>query len=107
CYGKNAHVACETAFGECCGKHRTDNDDGRDGIGDCHERRMQRGSDIPHDVESDIDRQHENDDVDKGGIDSFHQALLNTLPSLHIRQAVTISSSCWMANCPSGPAMSF
>src|SRR5690606_29888030 len=100
-------VAGQAALSQGGGQHGAYDDNGRDGVGDGHERRVQRRRDVPDDMKADVDGQHENNDVDQGWTYGFHQALLSTLPSLQTMQATMISSSSWMASSPSLLAISF
>src|SRR5690606_29044935 len=96
-----ANIAGKAAFSERGREHGTDDDDGGNGVGHGHERRMKRRGHVPDHVETHVDGQYENDEVDEGGTDRFHQALLKTLPSMQTRQAAMISSSCCMTSRPS------
>ena len=62
------------AFGQRGGQHGADDDDRGNGIGDRHQRRMQGRCDGPDHVVTDVDRQHEDDQVDDGVTD-FHIVL--------------------------------
>jgi len=71
-HGEHAHVLGERTLGQAGGEHGAHDDDGRDRVGDRHERGMQGRGDVPHDVEAHVDGQHEDDDVDECRIDGFH-----------------------------------
>jgi hypothetical protein len=58
---------------EAGGKHRADDDDGGNGVGDGHQRRVQGRRDGPDHVVADVDRQHEDDEIGNGMTD-FHEA---------------------------------
>src|SRR5690606_114843 len=107
CHGQYAHEACQPAFGERGRQHGPHDDNGRDGVGDRHERRVQGRGDVPDDVIAHVNGEHENDEVDQGWIDRVHYALLVSLPSAQTWQAVMISSSCCRASSPSALLTSF
>src|SRR5690606_19499688 len=112
----------EAGFGERRRQHGADDDDRRDGVGHRHQGRVQRWRDVPYDVVADVDRQHEDDQVDDRGADGFHdsgsgglgvwdglapQISRRTLPSCATRQAWTMSSSGSITNPPSLSMTSF
>ena len=69
--GQDAHRAAGPGFGVRRRQHGSDDHDGRNGVGDRHQRRVQRRRHRPHDVVADVDREHEDDQVGDG-VRDFH-----------------------------------
>src|SRR5690606_25499570 len=105
--GEDAHRFAQAGVRQGGGEHGAHDDDGRNGIGHRHQRRVQGGGDVPDHVVADVDGQHEDDEVDDGVVDEFHYLFLNTRWASHTMQAATISSSRWMAGLPSLSMTSF
>jgi len=74
-HGQRAHDLAEHPFGKAGGEHGADDDDGGNGVRHRHQRRVQRRRHGPDDVVADVDRQHEDDQVDDGVAD-VHSRLL-------------------------------
>src|SRR5271165_656311 len=60
-----------SAVAETGCKHGANDDDGADGVGDGHQRRMQRRCDIPDDVVADEARHQENGEQEDEGLDGM------------------------------------
>src|SRR5678816_689427 len=69
---------------------RAHDDHGTDRVGDAHQRGMQRRRDVPDNVISDEDRQHEHGEVGDGVI---HMRYITTFPSAQTSAPAMISSS--------------
>ena len=71
-HSERAEELARAADREAGREHRADDHDRRDRVRHRHQRRMQRGRDVPHHVIADVDRQHEDDQVDHRVIDDVH-----------------------------------
>ena len=76
------------------GEDGADDDHRADGVGDAHQRRVQRRRHVPDHVIADEDGQHEHRQVGDDGVDgdSVHRQLLTGAPSMQTSVAAMISS---------------
>src|SRR6185503_4615270 len=88
-----------------CRENGAHHDHRADGVGDAHERRVQRGSDVPDDLVADEHRQDEDGDVDDDGVDGATHAIDASLvrtgaPSMQTSVALMMSSTRSMRRSP-------
>ena len=76
------------------GQDGADDDDRADGVGNAHERRVQRRRHVPHHVVADEDGQHEHHQISDDWVDSdsVQRQLLTGAPSMQTSVAARISS---------------